>query len=210
MSMSVPEVAQAVQQGRVQLVDLAAPPRFVQAHPAGAVNVPFGPAFALTASTALVADRPVVVFAEHQAVADRAADDLRKTGFEIAHVFAGGVAAWQAQGGQVDGVKQMSVEDLARSLAAGADVTVLDVREPYEWRSGIVPGAVLMSLSTLPGRYGELDAGKTIAVLCAHGNRSAQAAAWLQDQGFQSVHNVPGGMALWLNGGHPTAPPPQP
>lgn len=206
MSLTVPELAQAVAEGRIQLVDLAAPPRFAQAHPSGARNLPFGPAFAATAAAGLVGDLPVAVFAEHGAVAERAAEDLRRAGLDVVAIVAAGIEGWKAQGGRVEGVRQMSVDDLAKALADGADVTVLDVREPYEWRSGVVKDAVLMSLGTVPERYEELDRNRPLAVLCAHGNRSAQAAAWLQAQGFDEVYNVPGGMALWLNQGHPAAP----
>lgn len=208
MSLSVPELAQAVADGRVQLVDLAAPPRFAQAHPSGARNLPFGPAFAATAAAGLVGDLPVAVFAEHGAVAERAAEDLRRAGLDVVAVVAAGIEGWKAQGGHIEGVMQMSVEDLARAVVGGDNVAVLDVREPYEWRSGVIDGAVLMSLGTVPERFEELDRSRPLAVVCAHGNRSAQAAAWLQAQGFDAVYNVPGGMALWLNQGHPTAPPP--
>ena len=50
-------------------------------------------------------------------------------------------------------------------------------------------------LGQLPARVGELDAdrGVTIACLCHHGMRSAQAAAFLTKHGFATL-NITGGI----------------
>jgi rhodanese-related sulfurtransferase len=39
-----------------------------------------------------------------------------------------------------------------------------------------------------------LDKEATVVVFCHHGIRSAQVAAWLLDQGWQSVYNLAGGI----------------
>ena len=209
-SLSVREIVRQLAAGEVRVVDVAPPPRFAQGHPKGAVSVPFGPGFLQTAETTLPRDVPVVVFAEQPAVAERARQELERQGYRLAGAYAEGLEAWERQGGEREGVAQMSVDELAQALAQGrGDLTVLDVREPYEWRSGVIPGAILMSMGTVPQRVGELDRERTIAVLCAHGNRSAQVAAWLGQEGFDKVNNVPGGMALWLSGRHPVEAPGQ-
>jgi len=208
LSRPVPELAAEIAAGRVILVDLSAPPRFAQNHPAGALNLPFGPALVQAAAT-LPADVPLVVFADQPAVAEQAARLLTQAGREVAEVFGQGADAWAAAGGRVEGVPRMTVDELAARVAhGGGDLTVLDVREPSEWRSGVIPGAVLMPLGSVPERSAELDPERPVAVVCAHGNRSATAAAWLGAHGFAHVHNVPGGMALWLGAGHPAVPPP--
>ena len=42
--------------------------------------------------------------------------------------------------------------------------TLLDVREPAEYESGHLPGAVLIPLSQLPDRVGEIDPAKPVLV----------------------------------------------
>lgn len=208
MPLSAAHITSEQKAGRLRIVDLAPPPRFAQGHPAGAVNLPFGPAFNQAAAS-LPAGAPVVVFAEQPAVAERARQALEAAGQDVAGLYGHGLDAWVREGGEREGVAQMTVDELAAALREGRPgLAVLDVREPYEWRSGVIPGAVLMSMGSVPARVGELDREATIAVLCAHGNRSAQVAAWLGQQGFAKVHNVPGGMALWLGGQHPVVAPP--
>lgn len=81
------------------------------------------------------------------------------------------------------------------------DLVVLDVREPVEWDYGHIEGAVHIPLSLLPLRLAELPAAQTL-VVCKIGGRSAQAVAWLQQQGHDAV-NLAGGMLDWEAAGRP-------
>lgn len=71
---------------------------------------------------------------------------------------------------------------------------VLDIREPYEWELGVLPGATLISMGEIPERMGELDSGGTFLVVCRSGGRSQQVAAYLAMNGFTRVANMAGGM----------------
>ena len=82
-------------------------------------------------------------------------------------------------------------------LLAGAAITVLDVREPYEWAIARLPEARLIPLSSLPQAVQSLDRNAEIVAYCHHGARSAAAVAWLQDQGFGTVLNLVGGIDRW-------------
>ena len=86
---------------------------------------------------------------------------------------------------------------LAARLRGGAAITVLDVREPYEWAIARLPGARLIPLSSLPHAVHSLDRSAEIVMYCHHGARSAAAVAWLQDQGFGTVLNLVGGIERW-------------
>jgi rhodanese-related sulfurtransferase len=78
---------------------------------------------------------------------------------------------------------------------------VVDVREPWEYRQGHVPGALLMPLGQLSMRLGELDVEKPVAVICATGNRSQSASALLGQKGFKTIYNVVGGTSEWIRNG---------
>ncbi len=79
------------------------------------------------------------------------------------------------------------------------DFLLLDVREPNEWDIANIKGSLLLPLSQLPQRFHELDKfkGKTIAVHCKSGVRSAKAIAFLKQQGFDHLTNVAGGILGW-------------
>jgi rhodanese-related sulfurtransferase len=81
------------------------------------------------------------------------------------------------------------------------DVHVLDVREPVEWTHGHIDGAVHIPLWELVQRLGEVPPGRTI-VVCRVGSRSAQAVAYLTQQG-RDVANLDGGMVEWADAGRP-------
>lgn len=106
-------------------------------------------------------------------------------------------------------VPTVSIEGVPHPLPEG--LVVLDVREPEEWEHGHIEGALHIPLSLLPVRRGELPDAQTL-VVCKVGGRSAQAAAWLQQQGHDAV-NLAGGMLDWEAAGRPmvseTGRPPQ-
>ena len=53
------------------------------------------------------------------------------------------------------------------------DVTVVDVREPYEWNAGRIDGAVHIPLNQLmSGAGGDLEKDKPLVMVCRVGNRS--------------------------------------
>ncbi|MCU1673565.1 MAG: Rhodanese-related sulfurtransferase-like protein [Frankiales bacterium] len=96
------------------------------------------------------------------------------------------------------------IPDQVPSLAPEqvADLFLLDVRELDEWAEGHAPTAVHVPLHDLPDRVGELPVGQPLAVVCRVGSRSAYAAAWLLEQGYDA-RNVDGGMLAWERRGLP-------
>jgi len=80
---------------------------------------------------------------------------------------------------------------------------VLDVREPHEWASGHIEGALHIPMGELPARVGELDPQARTLVVCHVGGRSARVTAWLHQQGHD-VANLAGGMDAWEGAKRPT------
>jgi rhodanese-related sulfurtransferase len=84
-------------------------------------------------------------------------------------------------------------------------LSLLDVREHDEWAAGHAPDAVHIPLGDLPARLEELaklPEDQPLYVVCRTGGRSAQAAAWLNANGWDAV-NVAGGMKSWHTEGRP-------
>ena len=84
-------------------------------------------------------------------------------------------------------------------------VTLLDVREPDEWRRGVIPGAVLLRLSEVGSRAEALlgDKNQPLVVYCAAGVRSLAAARELNALGFGDPVSMTGGFGRWQREGLP-------
>lgn len=104
----------------------------------------------------------------------------------------------------MDGIPAIEAETLRDMLAAGEPPVILDVREPWEIELSAIAGSIYIPLGALPMRVGELPEDRPLVVLCHHGFRSAQATAWLRNQGFESVVNLSGGIDAWARRIDPT------
>jgi rhodanese-related sulfurtransferase len=95
--------------------------------------------------------------------------------------------------------RQMHPETLARKLAAGEPVYLLDVREPWEHEHTRLPDSTLIPLAELSGRIAEVDAppGSTVVVYCHHGVRSLSGAAILEMNGLPDAYSLSGGIEAW-------------
>jgi rhodanese-related sulfurtransferase len=91
--------------------------------------------------------------------------------------------------------------DATRAVALVKDgATLVDVREPSEWRSGHAPGAIHIPLGQIEQAPKRLHQGRAVVVVCASGMRSRTAAKHLRGLGFDAT-SVSGGMAAWQGAG---------
>ena len=98
-------------------------------------------------------------------------------------------------------IKEIEVSELAQLKEKNNVVRVIDIRQPAELNSGIIPGAEALPMHTIPLRLGELKQEETLVMVCRSGARSAQACMFLQQQGYDNVFNLRGGMMAWANNG---------
>ncbi len=84
-------------------------------------------------------------------------------------------------------------------LVAGAELLLLDCREPKEYELVHLSDATLLPMDELPTRIDELEAhrAKEIIVYCHHGIRSLRVATWMREQGFSQVKSMIGGIEQW-------------
>jgi len=99
----------------------------------------------------------------------------------------------------VDGIPQVTVEELKARIDAGDKPFVVDVREPHEYAI-VNMGAPLIPLGSLPERLSELP-GKDaeIIVHCKTGGRSQKASLALKEAGYTNVSNLAGGITAWAD-----------
>ena len=94
---------------------------------------------------------------------------------------------------------QITPADLARKLAAGEPVYLLDVRELGEHAFCRLPGDTLIPLGELVARATEIEppAGVPVVAYCHHGVRSLRAVGFLRTQGFDTAVSLAGGIDAW-------------
>ena len=101
-------------------------------------------------------------------------------------------------------IQSIDVTEAERRQREDPDGPLLvDVREPYEFSAVRAPGAVLMPMSILATRIGELPTDRPLMIVCQAGSRSAAVAGFLTRSGRHDVVNVAGGMDAWESRGLP-------
>jgi rhodanese-related sulfurtransferase len=97
------------------------------------------------------------------------------------------------------------VDQASFAAALRDSAVVIDVREPYEYVTGHVPGARLVPVGQLTGAVAELPRTGRVYVICATGNRSLAAADFLAANGLDAW-SVAGGTLAWSRNGNPLVP----
>jgi len=100
--------------------------------------------------------------------------------------------------------RDLSPEKVAELLEQG-EAQLVDVREPYEWEAGRIPGARHIELEHLASRSGEIDADKPVVFQCRMGRRSAMATEAFRSSGYDA-YNLAGGIQAWVDKGLPIEP----
>jgi rhodanese-related sulfurtransferase len=103
------------------------------------------------------------------------------------------------------GAPEIDPGDFARKIEANQDFVVLDVREAWELARASLkdPRLLYAPLSQLAhlGQAGlpepVQDKSVPVVVICHHGVRSAEVAAWLLAQGWREVHSLAGGLEAY-------------
>ena len=101
---------------------------------------------------------------------------------------------------------EITAPELHARLQRGDKLCVLDVREPSEYETGHLAGALHLPVGSVAERLGELDRNAEIVVYCRGGVRSARAAKLLAERGFPKIHNLTGGILAWAEQVDPKMP----
>ena len=117
-----------------------------------------------------------------------------------------GVPAHDHDEGSAGAEWDIEARQLDELLKNGANVRLIDVREPHELKIAQIEGAELMPLGQLAGRLSELDTAQDLVVFCKSGGRSARALELLVGAGFRKVKNLKGGINAWAREIDPSIP----
>lgn len=190
------------------LLDTRPKADYVAQHIPGSVHLEADDQLSNRVGFVLPPDVPLVLMLADPADYRRVVYSLARVGYDnVLGYLAESLDVWQALGlpvtsGDIRDVEPAELYQLLQN-GTGDRPLVLDVREPWEFKQGHVPGAQLIPLGELRGRLSELNPEQSVAVICASGSRSQSAAALLGQQGFKTVYNVLGGTLYWMQTGLP-------
>lgn len=104
-------------------------------------------------------------------------------------------------------MRQISAKDLKQHLETTTSSPVLlDVREPWEFQTCHIEGAMHVPMGQIPNAHKNLDPMQETIVVCHHGMRSLQVAQYLERVGFKNVVNLTGGIDAWAREVDPNMP----
>lgn len=93
---------------------------------------------------------------------------------------------------------EISVTEASTLLRdAPHQVTLIDVREPWETEICRVAGAQFIPMRQIPEHLGSLPRDRRLLVMCHHGARSLRVTQFLRANGFDAATNIAGGIAAW-------------
>jgi len=102
---------------------------------------------------------------------------------------------------------EISAIELDELLRSGADIQLIDVRQPAEYNFARIADAKLIPLGEIVRRMDEIDPSKETILHCKMGGRSAQAIQLLRLAGFTGpLRNLRGGITAWSNDVDPKVP----
>jgi rhodanese-related sulfurtransferase len=99
---------------------------------------------------------------------------------------------------------EINPDRAAELIESGA--FLVDVRRPYEWDAGRIPGASHIEINDLAQSAESVPRDRPVVFYCRSGSRSALAAAAFRQAGWDA-YNLEGGVTAWVERGHGLDPP---
>lgn len=189
------------------LLDTRSKEEYVKAHVPGSIHLEADSQLSNRIGFVFPPEAPMILLLEDVTRYEQVVYSLARVGYEnIVGYLTEGLDVWESMGlpitsGDIKDIEPVELNNLLKSCANGDCPRIVDVREPWEYKQGHVPGATLIPLGQLSARLNELNPDSPVAVICASGSRSQSAAALLGQKGFKTVYNVVGGTQAWIKFG---------
>ena len=138
------------------ILDCRSPEAFA-AHIPGAINVGLGSSFATWAGTALPDEKLIILVLDSKRDLWEVCWQLLRIGYDLPKGWlSGGMMGWRTAAKPIEILPQWTVWQLHERLEKDRELTVLDVRQPGEWKAGYIEGALLITGAELPYRIDEV------------------------------------------------------
>jgi len=186
-----------LQAGGAQVLDTREPEEFATAHLAGSINIGLSGQYATWAGTILNREKPIVIIANPGRESESGVR-LGRIGFDnVAGYLKDGMRGLESRADLTATTERLSAPLASELMTSGEPPEVIDVRTPREREQKFIDGSLSVPLNHLAERAKELPGNRPLLVYCAGGYRSSIAASLLQQQGFDRVSEIAGGIAAW-------------
>lgn len=95
------------------------------------------------------------------------------------------------------GLRNLNTEGFKAEMMKPDKPILIDVREPNEFKGGVITGAKNIPLSQLSGRLSEIPKDQQVLLYCRSGMRSQSAAKMLFKNGYTELAHLQGGLGAW-------------
>jgi hydroxyacylglutathione hydrolase len=169
-------------------------------HIPNSVNIGLGGQFASWAGTLIPIGTPIAIVGENSEQVDEAVTRLARVGHESVKGF----ILTDDYAGEKRRVEQVSVREVSELLQIKKEIQFVDVRRSAERANGFAAQTINIPLDKLAKEIDRLDPNVPTYVICQSGYRSSIGTSILENAGFNTIYNVAGGTAAWIEAGFPT------
>lgn len=174
------------------VLDTRAPQTFAQGFIPNSINIGIDGSFAPWVGALIPDIKQQILLVTDEGREEEVITRLARVGYDYTIGYlAGGFAAWQNSGKEIDRIESITAEEFSKQL--NNNITVLDVRKQGEFISEHVDGAVNMPLDNINDHLASLDKDGTYYVHCAGGYRSMIFNSILKARGFDNLIDINGG-----------------
>lgn len=179
------------------VLDTRAPGDFGNGHVAGSINIGLAGRFSEFAGGVISPDASIIVVADDGHELESKVR-LARIGYDnVVGCLGNPLRAMADNPHVVFRNRRITVAQMRDEMTSVEDLQLVDVRQPGETGNGVVDGALLIPLTRLNERLGELDPSRHTIIYCAGGFRSSIAASRLLGAGFENVADLLGGYGAW-------------
>lgn len=175
------------------MLDVRPQKDFVVEHIPGSIFIGLNGGFAPWVGALIRDINQVIILITPEGQEEEAVTRLSRIGYDNTQGYLkGGIAAWKAEGNEIDKIETISASDLEEKVKT-EELNILDVRKPGEFSGEHLEIATSLPLDFINDNMDKIDPDKTYYVHCAGGYRSVIFESILKSRGIHKLVDVLGG-----------------
>ena len=92
---------------------------------------------------------------------------------------------------------EMTALELNEYITKNSNIVLIDVRESWEYSVVSIKDSIHIPISEIQNRMHDFKEEQTIVFICHHGTRSRMVGNYFQQNDFENIINLRGGIDSW-------------